>query len=220
MLHTQQYNHWFSWKKTFYYCILVWVASLVITIPTHFGWGGNKFDTKSMACLYDRTKDASYTAFFAVMGIVIPLITVIVCYTKIFLFVRVNRRRVANFITADTSAAQRSRDEIKLAKTLFIICLVFFIFWGTYGVTVVFDFYDTWPKAWHAFSLQMAHSTSSGVNFILYGITNERFRNAYRRILGCAAIKSEGQTTYTASTRPEQMTRTNDTTLKEIQTVS
>ncbi|XP_014677972.1 PREDICTED: melatonin receptor type 1C-like, partial [Priapulus caudatus] len=157
MCHTAIYNTIFTWPSTFVYCGLIWIASILIEIPTHFGWGNNKYDFKGLACLYDRTYDVSYTAFFAISSIVIPLFIVIFCYTRIYFFVRNSRRRIAASAPDALMSQQRTRDELKLAKTLFVTCFVFFIFWGMYGITVVFG--NAWPMEWHALSLQIAHSS-------------------------------------------------------------
>lgn len=216
------YDKVYIWRNTFIYIGLIWFFSVLMNLPVHLGWGGTAFDEKAMTCLYDRTKDFSFTLFFALVGVSFPLVIVIISYAKIFLFVHKTRRQMAATAFSGKDAVnRRAREELKLAKTLFIICLVFFVFWGAHTFTIVLDFYDTWPKWWHAISLQLAHSTSSGVNFILYGITNDRFRVAYQQILSCGkkVTSTSGRTTSmvntTNSVAPDNKPHTSALTVTE-----
>ncbi|XP_014681093.1 PREDICTED: tyramine receptor Ser-2-like [Priapulus caudatus] len=184
----QLYPQIFTWRNTTLLCVAIWVASILIDIPTTLGWGSNGYDEKAMICLYDRTYEYSYTLFFAITSVFIPIGIVFICYLKIFLFVRAKKKELRlaeNAGTTPTTArnSKAQRDEIRLARTLFIIFIAFFICWGSYAFLVVFDIYDKAPKIWHAISIELAHATSSGVNFILYGATNAQFRNAYKQIL-------------------------------------
>lgn len=205
------YAQVYTWRNTVIMCVVIWIASILIDLPTTLGWGANGYDKKAMICLYDRLYDHSYTVFFAVTSVFIPITIVFYCYLNIFLYVRAKKKQIVMALQSgskeSTHAARAQRDEIRLARTLFIIFVVFFICWGSYAMTVVFDLYDRAPKIWHAISIEIAHATSSGINFILYGVTNSRFRIAYIQILCPNRAKRISPTGTTNSMTPADCDR-------------
>ena len=74
------------------------------------------------------------------------------------------------------------RNDIKLAKTLFIVFIAFCLCWTPYALVCLIDRYDTVHKAWYAFSVLLAHASST-LNSILYAVTNRGFRDGYKRFL-------------------------------------
>ena len=72
--------------------------------------------------------------------------------------------------------------EIKLAKTLFLVFLAFCMCWTPYGLLVLVDIDNEAHMAWYMFAILFAH-TSSTLNFIIYGITNQAFRQGYKVFL-------------------------------------
>ena len=72
--------------------------------------------------------------------------------------------------------------EIKLAKTLFLVFIAFCLCWTPYGILVLVDFHNEGHKAWYLFAILLAH-TSSTLNFLIYGITNQGFRQGYKCFL-------------------------------------
>ncbi|OWA51756.1 putative G-protein coupled receptor moody [Hypsibius exemplaris] len=74
-------------------------------------------------------------------------------------------------------------DDVKLAKTLFAAFLIFLICWLPFAIFVVSHDPDEIPRWLYVIAIIMAHGNSA-VNPILYGLTNERFRDGYRTILG------------------------------------
>ena len=72
--------------------------------------------------------------------------------------------------------------EIKLAKTLFLVFIAFCLCWTPYGILVLVDFRNKAHKAWYLFAILLAH-TSSTLNFLIYGITNQGFRQGYKCFL-------------------------------------
>lgn len=189
----------FSWKKTIMICFGLWVWAAIMEMPNFIGypWGGHTFDMKTMACSYNR--DAYfYTIFFCGFAIGFPLIVVFACYLKIFLFVRASKKTLTKFAENDagngsekpakgtymeTVMNAKRREEIKLAKTLFIVFVVFLFCWGPYAVLVLCDPYDHGPKILYVVVIELGHINSS-MNSILYAATNKRFRDGYRQFLG------------------------------------
>ena len=154
-------------------------------MPNIAGWGGHTFDLKTMACSYDRLAAVSYTVFFCGMAIVCPLFIVLVSYLKIFLYVRTTRQNLNNLTGrngTESSYQKRQRDEIQLAKTLFIVFLIFTLCWSPYVIVVMVDQNDQWSKVVYVIVIQLAHSNSS-LNSIVYAACNRCFRRAYKQFV-------------------------------------
>ena len=78
--------------------------------------------------------------------------------------------------------AARLRDEIQLAKTLFVVCLLFILLWMPYACVVIMDIDDNFSKIVYVIVVQLAHGNSS-VNCIVYPATNRQFRQAYKLLM-------------------------------------
>ncbi|KAI8481415.1 melatonin receptor [Branchiostoma belcheri] len=180
------------------------------------------YDYKTMGCTYDRTADFSFTLHLICVGIVIPVVVVIVCYTRIYLFVRASNKRMVKHRQQNnmTPADKLKVDDLTLLRTLVIIGVVFFICWSQYVIVVLADFEDHWPMGVHMTALVTAHSSSS-TNCIILGVTNPKFREKYLLVLkpkGCASTTppaSRDQTTLprsrnSASAKVEQDSTTLD----------
>lgn len=72
--------------------------------------------------------------------------------------------------------------EVKLAKTLFIVFLVFCLCWSPYAMICLIDRFDKQPKEAYMFSILLAHSSST-LNSIVYALTNKGFRDGYKKVL-------------------------------------
>ena len=89
--------------------------------------------------------------------------------------------------------ARAKKNDIKLAKTLFIIFIVFCICWTPYGLLCLIDRYDVIRLEAYAVSILLAH-ISSTLNSILYAVTNKAFRDGYVMFLekcGCRCFSSK-----------------------------
>ena len=74
------------------------------------------------------------------------------------------------------------KSDIRLARTLFIIFIVFVICWLPYASFCVIDKYDSLPKEAYTVAILFAHSSST-LNSVLYAATNKGFRDGYKVFL-------------------------------------
>ena len=88
----------------------------------------------------------------------------------------------------DVKAKKERRESMRLARSLFIIFVVFAACWTPYAIIVSLDYNDTFSQEFHIFSILLAH-TNSSLNSILYGLTNRHFRQGYIKLLGLASSK-------------------------------
>lgn len=154
----------------------------------------------------------TYSTFFSVVGIVLPLTITFLSYYRIYVFIRktksarelIIRRRTsssvsshaktretlvqsstdANSISPSTAleGLQSSlRKEFLLVKTLFRAFAVFLVSWLPLAVLLMLPHYEI-PMWVYFFAVLLAHGSTAG-NSILYYISNDAFRNGFRRIV-------------------------------------
>ena len=149
-----------------------------------------------MTCSYDRTADYTYTLFFVLVAIVPPLLVVLLCYLLIFIHVKKTRKTVKKLCAKITQRAHTWKNsELRLAKSLFIIFIVFLICWSPYAIVVLIDKYDEWHKIVYVIIIQMAH-TNSSLNSIIYAASNKDFRDGYKMLLCCICERGRSKKTY------------------------
>jgi uncharacterized protein with PQ loop repeat len=84
------------------------------------------------------------------------------------------------------------KNEVKLAKTLFIIFIIFCLCWTPYALLCLIDRHDRALREAYAFTILFAHASSS-LNSVLYAVTNRGFRDGYvmvLRKLGCKCFSA------------------------------
>lgn len=180
----QLYKRIFTKKKTLCICILLWIIAFLIELPNLTGWGGHTFDLKTLGCSFDRLISLSYTIFLSITALYIPLLLILFCYVKIFLFVRRSRRQIVKKAISNSKdkSKKAKTDEVRLARTFFIVFVSFLVCWTPYDLTLFFDRSDTWPSWLYVMFMQVGHFNSS-LNSILYGFTNRHFREGYKEFL-------------------------------------
>ena len=139
-------------------CFFFQIVSFLLEMPNFFGWGDHVYDPKTLTCIWDRTADYSYTIFFDVMGVAIPVSLIFVCYLRIWLFVRASKRKIKSHVE---KGSRDARDSMKLARTLFIIFVVFVGCWSPYALIILLDKNDTYAAELHTYSVLIAHINSS-----------------------------------------------------------
>ena len=188
--HNSLYQQIFTLRNGILMCVVLWIISFLAEMPNFFGWGDHVFDDKAQGCFWDRTADYSYTLFFVIVGVCIPVILISICYVLIFLHVRASKRKVRAMNGAEldqAAAAKEKRESMKLVRTLFMIFIVFATCWSPYAILVVVDRWDRFPGEAYMFAALSAHANSS-LNFIVYGATNRHFRKGYMQLLGIQHI--------------------------------
>jgi hypothetical protein len=70
---------------------------------------------------------------------------------------------------------------LRIAKGLFASFMLFTLCWLPYGVVVISDYHDKFPKAVHMFTMLLAH-LNSALNPVLYGCYNPAFRRGYKKV--------------------------------------
>ncbi|XP_052090651.1 melatonin receptor type 1A-like [Mytilus californianus] len=158
-------------------CISLYFLGIIMVLLNYAGIGGHGFDDKSLECIWDRKATYSFTVFFSVCLVWIPLIVVGVSYFKLFLFVRHKRKQV----TSRNSAPNIDNKSLRLAKAIFIVYAVFSICWIPFAILLVADTDDTFPHEVHLGITVFAHFHPS-FNFFIYYFSNRKFKTEFHKI--------------------------------------
>ena len=125
-------------------------------------------------------------------SIVIPCLAILFCYIQIFLYSYRSKKKM-NTNGSHATSLHNHHNSLRLAKGLFAAFMLFTICWLPYGLVVMIDFEDKFPRSVVMFTMAIAHLNSS-LNPVLYGIFNSAFRRGYNilfRRLFCLSIAPE-----------------------------
>lgn len=158
-------------------CCCLYAVGLLLVLLNFAGIGGHSFDRKSLECIWDRMETYTYTVVFSVTLVWIPVIVVGFSYLSIFLKVQKSRQNTKHAASKRTSSFSSG-----LAKTLFIIYVVFAACWIPFALLIVLDKDDTFPHEVHLYITVWAHLHPS-INWLVYYFTNTKFEAAFNRIV-------------------------------------
>ncbi|XP_072014138.1 melatonin receptor type 1B-B-like [Amphiura filiformis] len=158
----------------------------VVIIPPCFGIGriGYSYDLKT--CASDETNRYSslYTAVCAALIYPIPLIIVIFCYTKIFLYVR-RHQKIINMRRKSTGVSLRREgvkppdsQQIQITKNLMYVVVAFLVCLGPFTISIAIDSLKT-ARHWTG----LLALSNSAVNPVIYGLKHPGFREVFSYIL-------------------------------------
>ena len=172
------YERLFTKKTCIGICISLYSIGILIVLLNQANIGNHTFDHKSIECIWDRMASYPYTVVFSIVLVWVPIIITGVSYGRIYSYVKRHRRRVQQ----QTTTLHTPVKCLRLAKTLFIIYTVFSICWIPYALLVVIDSKNDLPHELHLYITMFAHLHPS-LNWLIYYITNDRYKEAYREIL-------------------------------------
>ena len=140
------------------------------------------FITKYLWCRIETETSASISMVIIVWYLAFLLIMCFL-YLRIYLVVKKSAARV-NPTANDMNHKKKSTKEAQIAKTMIVLMVIF-------AVT-----YFPWPLAYDqertsdttvpdavALSLSLLQWSAASVNWIVYGLMNSQFRNAYHKLL-------------------------------------
>ncbi|XP_045165615.2 melatonin receptor type 1B-A-like [Mercenaria mercenaria] len=170
----EKYERIFTKYRCICVCISLYFVGGFLVLLNAADVGDHGFDSKSLECIWDRMASYPYTVVFSTL-VWIPSILISICYLKIYLYVRAHKKRMRE---QHVSSKLRS---FHLAKTLFIIYVVFVTCWAPYALLVVVDSNNTFRHEIHVFITMFAHLHPS-INWFIYYKTNKKFAAGYRSL--------------------------------------
>lgn len=207
--HSQKYIRIFTRRNSVGMCVLIWIIAGIFKLPTLTGWSKIKYNPKTNACSYARDESKSYHYLVLSLGYGIPLIAIIVSYTKLYLVVKRSRQRVAlmnamkkeasrqkqnspgpdtittsNTLSTEKPAVNVKQKDMKLTQTLVIIFMLFLLLITPYALLNMVDNDGKVSRPVHI-TVTWIMFLNCAVNPILYAVMNPHFREAYQTLL-CA----------------------------------
>ena len=185
----KKYRRYFSKKKTTILIVLSWLYSFCAPLP--YVISGNKmvFHPSKFFC-YLQIDSREFTTLLAIVYVGFPTCIIFYCYLRIFKTVRNHNN---DFQNSSVGRNTVNVEEIKVARTLFVIVVFFNLCWAPVFILDVADtIRGNWSfprEAYVAYSFLA--TISSALNPIIYGVLNKNFQKEYLKILCCRYCRSQ-----------------------------
>ncbi|XP_007445579.1 LOW QUALITY PROTEIN: melatonin receptor type 1B, partial [Python bivittatus] len=180
--HSFAYNKVYSWWNTMLYVCLIWVLTVVATVPNFFV-GSLKYDHRIYSCTFTQTASSCYTITVVVIHFILPITIVSFCYLRIWILVIRVRKKVKSELKLKLKPS-----DFRNFLTMFVVFVIFAFCWAPLnliGLAVAINPSEIAPKIpeWlFVVSYFMAYFNSC-LNAIIYGLLNQNFRKEYKQIL-------------------------------------
>ena len=192
----KKYRSIFTPRRAFLFAGVVWLLSLLLSIPPLLGWAEYRYIPGKSYCFVFWPSDVYYMYFMLTICFFGPLTSICVSYFNILKFTRESKRRVNQHINNtheetlteqenDVSAVNKkfrthfrmTREEVKITNTLLIVVVCFMACWAPFVVTMFLDVYcpRPLPRVIDIGTLLLGYANSMW-NPIVYGIRNQNFR--------------------------------------------
>lgn len=179
----------------------VWSFGMIIGFIPLFGWNREDLHDENWICNFVTVMDMNYVVYFHFFGcIVIPLVIICAIYFYIFLIVRRQMSQIEALNIAmpqqrGARAISKFKKEIKAAKSLAIVIILFAISWIPIHVlnTISLTCSDCYPIELLLATIVLSHANSA-VNPFLYAYGNSNFKHAFRKMI-CNKTDNESFTT-------------------------
>ena len=186
MCHPACYPNVFRPTRTGAYVTICWSLTFTLSAMPLFGWSTYHFESSQRMCFADWSASISYAVVMVTMCFCIPVVIIATSNFLIFRHMRQSRNKIhqfrAKFSTSfDEYSIQNrnSKDEFRLAKSMLIIILGFFLSWFAFAFCAFVRSVDlfTVPE-WLSMTSLMLGYTSCYINPFIYGVMNTNVRNA------------------------------------------
>ncbi|XP_063160558.1 melatonin receptor type 1B [Candoia aspera] len=182
--HSFAYNKVYSWQNTMLYVCLIWILTVVATVPNFFV-GSLKYDQRIYSCTFTQTASSCYTIAVVVIHFILPITIVSFCYLRIWILVIRVKKKVKSELKLKLKLKP---SDFRNFLTMFVVFVIFAFCWAPLnliGLAVAINPSEIAPKVpeWlFVVSYFMAYFNSC-LNAIIYGLLNQNFRKEYKRIL-------------------------------------
>ena len=185
------YQKLFNFKTTKVTIVVLWFTALFAPLPYAFAGHKYIFHTGKVFCAHNPASlNDGYGAYLVLVFVAVPLIIILICYTKVFLTVRKHNLnfRYRNQMRASfrsTSENSLSVEEVNVTYVLLIVVIGFLTCWTPVLVIDLIDFINAdWKLRREVYvSYTCFGFASTSLNPLIYGIMNRSFRAEYLRIL-------------------------------------
>jgi len=166
----------------------VWIVSSLIAAAPILGWSDYYHIPNVRQCMPGNmrtTSDNIYIMVILFLGFIIPLITMIFCYTTVYFETKKHSERLKRHTISDVNLVR----EADVLMTVIIVVVTFVLCWSPFAVCLgrllTKDNYST-------VLLQVAFFcgyAQSALNPIIYALRHEIFRKAFRSAICCSKYR-------------------------------
>ncbi|XP_078352324.1 melatonin receptor type 1B-B-like [Oculina patagonica] len=184
-----KYRRYFTKKKTTIMILVLWFYCMWAPLPYILSGQKMVFHPSKFLC-YFQIDSGPFTAVLVTVYIGLPDCVIFFCYLRIFQTVRSHN---TNFQTNGVASNTVNVEEIKIARTLFVIVVFFNLCWTP---VLLIDIVDTIRGTWmfprEAYMAWSFLATlNSALNPVIYGILNKNFQKEYLKVLRCGNCRSQ-----------------------------
>ena len=186
-----KYRRYFTKRNTMIMILVSWFYSTCAPVPYMLSGHKMVFHPSKFFC-YLQIDSGAFTALLVTVYVGLPTCVIFYCYLRIFHSVRSHNN---NFYTTRVGITAINVEEIKVARTLFVIVVFFNLCWAP---ILLIDIVDTirgnWSfprEAYVAYSFLA--TISSALNPMIYGVLNKKFQKEYLKVLRCSYCCSQTQ---------------------------
>jgi len=183
--HNTMYKKVFTKEVCFVMCISLYAIGSFMVLLNLAGIGDHGFDRKSLECIWDRMATFPYTVVFSITLVWIPIVVTGFSYVNLYMYVKRSHKRIQHHV-ADADAAANRRNiqvSVHLARTIFIVYVVFSTCWIPYALLISLDKEDSFSHIIHLYIVVFAHLHPS-INWLVYYLTNKKFAIAFDKLVG------------------------------------
>ena len=179
-----KYRRFFTKKKTIIMILMSWLHSMCAPLPYFLSGKKMVFHPSKFFCYLRIDSGAFGAAFLVAVYVGIPSCIIFYCYLRIFKTIRSHNN---NLHFPGNGINSVNVEEIKVARTLFVIVVCFNLCWAP---VLLIDIVDTilgrctFPREAYVAYTFLAN-ISSALNPLIYGVLNKNFRNDYIKVLSC-----------------------------------
>ncbi|XP_078357200.1 alpha-1A adrenergic receptor-like [Oculina patagonica] len=197
------YRSIFTPRRSFLFAAIVWLISVLLSIPPLFGWAEYRYIPGKSFCFVFWPSDVYYMFFMLTICFFGPLTSICISYFNILKFTRESKRRLnqhknelrtheeirteqehdISFYERNRRRFRMTQEEVKITNTLLIVVACFMACWAPFVVTMFFDVYfpRPLPRVVDIGTLLLGYAGSI-CNPIVYGIRNQAFRSELVRL--------------------------------------
>ena len=205
-------KHPFSYQKnmTIHRAIganaMVWCIGLLFGFLPVFGWNLGDLVTDEWTCNFVTVIDMEYVVYFHFLGcIIVPLIFIMAIYFYIFSIVRKQMSQIAalEISAPNQPSSSKFKKEIKAAKSLAIVIVLFAISWIPIHVLNTMSLLCgadcPYPFQLLLVTIILSHANSA-MNPFLYAYGNSHFKTAFKKMF-CRHYVEDNNSTFVPSSR-------------------
>ena len=205
------YPSYFTTKRSVLFAGIVWLISLLLSIPPLLGWAEYRYIPGKSYCFVSWPSDVYYMYFMVIICFFGPLSIMSLSYYNILKFTReskqrVNRHRDIGILQEETQRKRgdnadvyeqnrkrlrKTQEEVKMTNTLMIIVACFMACWAPFAITMFFDVYypHPLPRIVDISTLLLGYANSM-CNPVVYGIRTQAFRRELVGYTSCLETDS------------------------------